>query len=93
MYVIAIANQKGRVGKTTVSVNLAAALAGGRRTLLIDIDPQWSVASCYHLTQDLERNDYGSLVAPIDQVVEGALDAFIGAQGSAVDLLQLKEVR
>jgi len=72
--VIALANQKGGVAKTTTTVNLAAALQEmGERVLVVDLDPQGNLTMSQGLNPDtIERSMFDVLVRslPIEDIIE-----------------------
>jgi len=72
--VLAVANQKGGVGKTTTAINLASSIAAAElNTLLVDCDPQSNTTSGLGLVKDPERiNTYHLLMgmAPADQALQ-----------------------
>jgi chromosome partitioning protein len=98
--VIAVANQKGGVGKTTTAVNLGAYLALGLRVLLVDLDPQANATSSLGLDSGAGLSTYEALIGQVplaEVIVSSGREQFDVAPasralaGAQIELVEMPE--
>jgi chromosome partitioning protein len=88
--IVALANQKGGVGKTTTAINLGASVAAcERKVLIVDLDPQANATSGVGLSKNEEQSMYPVLVdgAPMRDIIRATELPTLSIAPSSVDLV------